>query len=234
MGVRRRRRRQRPSSVVEAIAAGERAAVGMDQYLTGADHAIWREKRTVDTFFDPDADPVIADRPDLKLLPVAQRAGSFVEVETTWSRAVALGRNQALSALRLPGERRRGLPDRESLKGARYHAIVDDRQHKDPGARRHQPAGSGAPGRDQDPVPLLPQERAGHRLLPGVPGGGEGRQDAPPLLRDACLRGDGGEDQLRPGARRAPHRRGADPLRPRRGLPDLRPFRGLRASADRQ
>ncbi len=32
-----------PSSVVEAVAAGERAAVGIDLYLTGANHAFWRE-----------------------------------------------------------------------------------------------------------------------------------------------------------------------------------------------
>ena len=46
-----------PSSVVEAVAAGERAAVGIDQYLTGANHAFWRETQEVDTFFDPDAEP---------------------------------------------------------------------------------------------------------------------------------------------------------------------------------
>jgi NADH-quinone oxidoreductase subunit F len=78
-----------PSSVVEAIGAGERAAVGMDRYLTGGDHAVWRTDRRVDAFFDPDADPVIAARPEMKLIPIAKRRG-FEEVELTWSRAVAL------------------------------------------------------------------------------------------------------------------------------------------------
>ena len=32
-----------PSSVVEAVAAGERAAVGIDRFLTGREHAFWRE-----------------------------------------------------------------------------------------------------------------------------------------------------------------------------------------------
>ncbi|HUJ76277.1 MAG TPA: hypothetical protein VL359_15550, partial [bacterium] len=43
------------------------------------------------TFFDPEADPVMANRPGLKLIPIKQRAGTFAEVETTWARAVALG-----------------------------------------------------------------------------------------------------------------------------------------------
>ncbi len=34
-----------PASVVEAVAAGERAAVGIDLYLTGQNHAFWREDR---------------------------------------------------------------------------------------------------------------------------------------------------------------------------------------------
>jgi len=34
-----------PSSVIEAIAAGEHAAVGIDSYLTGESHAFWRQER---------------------------------------------------------------------------------------------------------------------------------------------------------------------------------------------
>jgi len=79
-----------PSSVVEAIAAGEKAAVGMDQYLTGATHAPWRADHLADTAFDPDADPIMAKRPEMKLIPLAKRAG-FQEVEVAWPRAVALG-----------------------------------------------------------------------------------------------------------------------------------------------
>jgi NADH-quinone oxidoreductase subunit F len=78
-----------PSSVIEAIAAGEKAAVGMHTFLAGAGDIPWRSPRAVDTFFDPDADPVTGARPRLKLIPVTRRKG-FTEVETTWSSAVAL------------------------------------------------------------------------------------------------------------------------------------------------
>jgi NADH-quinone oxidoreductase subunit F len=78
-----------PSSVVEAIADGEKAAVGINRFLTGEERVSWRVSRTVDTFFDPDADPVVTPRPGLKLIPVAKRKG-FAEVETTWAASVAL------------------------------------------------------------------------------------------------------------------------------------------------
>jgi NADH-quinone oxidoreductase subunit F len=78
-----------PSSVIEAIAAGEKAAVGMHAFLAGKGDILWRIPRTVDTFFDPDADPVMGGRPGLKLIPVSRRKG-FAEVETTWSAGVAL------------------------------------------------------------------------------------------------------------------------------------------------
>jgi NADH-quinone oxidoreductase subunit F len=90
-----------PSSVIEAIAAGEKAAVGIDWQLSGAEgacgavgalgagHASWRVSRKVDTFFDPDVDPVVTPRPGLVLLPVAKRKG-FAEVERTWTSGVAL------------------------------------------------------------------------------------------------------------------------------------------------
>jgi NADH-quinone oxidoreductase subunit F len=82
-----------PSSVIEAIAAGEKAAVGIDTLLTGGEHAAWRVSRRVDTFFDPDADPVVTPRPGLTLLPVAKRKG-FAEVERTWASGVALGESK--------------------------------------------------------------------------------------------------------------------------------------------
>jgi NADH-quinone oxidoreductase subunit F len=78
-----------PSSVIEAIAAGEKAAVGMHAFLSGKGEIPWRTPRMVDTFFDPDADPVMGARPGLKLIPVSRRKG-FAEVETTWSAAVAM------------------------------------------------------------------------------------------------------------------------------------------------
>jgi NADH-quinone oxidoreductase subunit F len=79
-----------PSSVIEAVADGERAAVGIDLYLTGQEHAFWRKERQVDTYFDPDADPVDTPRAPARLIPVARRKGNFEEVELTWSAKVAL------------------------------------------------------------------------------------------------------------------------------------------------
>jgi len=79
-----------PASVVEAVGAGERAAAGIDRYLTGADHAPWRTTRPADTFFDPEAEPVMGSRPEVKMIPVSERKGSFAEVELSWTRSVAL------------------------------------------------------------------------------------------------------------------------------------------------
>jgi NADH-quinone oxidoreductase subunit F len=83
-----------PSSVIEAIAAGEKAAVGIDQFLTGEVHASWRKHSLADTFFDPDADPVETARAPLSLIPVSRRRGNFEEVESTWSRATALAESK--------------------------------------------------------------------------------------------------------------------------------------------
>jgi NADH-quinone oxidoreductase subunit F len=79
-----------PSSVVEAVAHGERAAAGMDQYLTGEFHAFWRQPKKINTFFDPDAEPVDYPRSRARTIPVAQRVHNFMEVELPWSKPVAL------------------------------------------------------------------------------------------------------------------------------------------------
>jgi NADH-quinone oxidoreductase subunit F len=78
-----------PSSVVEAVAAGERAAVGIDLCLSGANHAFWREDKPIDTAFDPDAEPFEALREKLNLIPVDRRKFNFNEVEMPWSENVA-------------------------------------------------------------------------------------------------------------------------------------------------
>ncbi len=83
-----------PSSVVEAIAAGERAAAGIDTYLTGENHATWRTYTQADTFFDPDADPVMTARAGVKLIPVNKRMEGFVEVETTLPCKAALAESK--------------------------------------------------------------------------------------------------------------------------------------------
>jgi NADH-quinone oxidoreductase subunit F len=79
-----------PSSVVEAVAAGERAAVGIDLYLTGVNHAFWREGHEVDTAFDPDAEPSDAAREKLNMIAVERRCNNFAEVELPWPEAVAV------------------------------------------------------------------------------------------------------------------------------------------------
>ncbi len=79
-----------PDSVVGAIAAGERAAVGIDYTLTGADHAFWREEWTPDTEFDPNSDPVPFARASITTMPVDRRKFSFDEVEQPWIESVAL------------------------------------------------------------------------------------------------------------------------------------------------
>jgi NADH-quinone oxidoreductase subunit F len=79
-----------PASVVEAVAHGEKAAVGIDQYLTGEKHAFWREDKQLDTFFDPDADPVDTPRARIRMIPIEQRQHNFSEVELSWKAPVAL------------------------------------------------------------------------------------------------------------------------------------------------
>lgn len=79
-----------PTSVIEAVAGGERAAVGINEYLTGENHAFWREDKRLDTAFDPDADPIPDARIGIPHLPVATRKNSFDEVELVWSETDAM------------------------------------------------------------------------------------------------------------------------------------------------
>ncbi len=78
-----------PSSVVSAIAAGERAAVGIDAALTGATHAFWRDYHDVGTDYDPDADPVPFPRERINMTPVDRRSRNFDEVELPWNETTA-------------------------------------------------------------------------------------------------------------------------------------------------
>jgi len=79
-----------PSSVADAVGCGERAAVGIDQYLTGENHAFWREDKPVDTFFDPEADPLEYPRAPMRLIPVTKRRHNFDEVELPFTEDVAV------------------------------------------------------------------------------------------------------------------------------------------------
>jgi NADH-quinone oxidoreductase subunit F len=86
------------SSVVSAIGAGERAAAGIDKYLTGASHAFWRTEQEVQTSFDPDSDPVMFERDHLSVIGADRRTNNFDEVEICWTEGVAL--RQAKRCLR--------------------------------------------------------------------------------------------------------------------------------------
>ncbi|HDQ13421.1 MAG TPA: NADH-quinone oxidoreductase subunit NuoF, partial [Sediminispirochaeta sp.] len=79
-----------PVSVVSAIAEGERGAVGIDQYLTGEQHAFWRREKVVHTNYDPDADPVPYPREKLPVIAPDRRANNFDEVERGWCESVAI------------------------------------------------------------------------------------------------------------------------------------------------
>ncbi len=87
-----------PWSVIEATSSGEKAAVGIDTYLTGEDHAFWRQDKTTDVYFDPDAEPAPYPREKQPLIAVERRRNNFNEVEQPWSEAVAL--RQAKRCLR--------------------------------------------------------------------------------------------------------------------------------------
>jgi len=78
-----------PSSVVEAVAGGERAAVAIDAQLTGAEHAFWRRDKECDAPFNPAAEPAKTPRARLELLPVERRRQNFNEVEQPWTAAIA-------------------------------------------------------------------------------------------------------------------------------------------------
>ncbi|HOK14717.1 MAG TPA: FAD-dependent oxidoreductase, partial [Candidatus Kapabacteria bacterium] len=85
-------------TVIEAIAAGERAAVGIDTYITGEFNAFWREEKPNDTLFDPDADPAPYPRVKMPLLSVDRRRNNFNEVEQSYTEAEAI--RQAKRCLR--------------------------------------------------------------------------------------------------------------------------------------
>jgi len=87
-----------PASVVRAIAGGERAAVGIDAWLTGENHAFWRVHQIVDTAFDAEADPAPYPRVTMPMLSPERRRDNFNEVEMTWVEAEGL--RQAKRCLR--------------------------------------------------------------------------------------------------------------------------------------
>jgi NADH-quinone oxidoreductase subunit F len=87
-----------PQTVIRAVAGGEKAAVGIDEYLTGEKHAFWRKEKKIDTFFDPDADPLNLPKQKLALIAAERRKHSFDEVEQVWVESEAV--RQAKRCLR--------------------------------------------------------------------------------------------------------------------------------------
>ena len=91
-----------PSSVVEAIAAGERAAAGIDAFLIGEAHAHWRTYRQSDAFFDPDADPIMGERPTVKLIPVGKAKRELCRGGADRAVRGRAFREQTMPTVRLP------------------------------------------------------------------------------------------------------------------------------------
>lgn len=87
-----------PSSVIEAVAGGERAAVGIDEFLTGEKHDFWNKEKYNDTFFDPEADPAKYPRTHMVMLAAERRMHNFDEVEQVWPEGEAI--RQARRCLR--------------------------------------------------------------------------------------------------------------------------------------
>jgi NADH-quinone oxidoreductase subunit F len=79
-----------PSSVIEAVAGGERAAVGIDEFLTGDKHNFWSKEKYNDTFFDPEADPAKYPRTHMVMLAAERRMHNFDEVEQVWPEGEAI------------------------------------------------------------------------------------------------------------------------------------------------
>jgi NADH-quinone oxidoreductase subunit F len=87
-----------PDSVVGAIAGGERAAVGIDVFLSGSSHAFWRQDHVSDVDYDPEEEPVPYPREAVRTIAVERRRHNFDEVEQPWCEAVAI--RQAKRCLR--------------------------------------------------------------------------------------------------------------------------------------
>jgi NADH-quinone oxidoreductase subunit F len=77
---------------------GERAAIGISEYLSGKIGAFWRTEHVITTAFDPDADPVLYPREHMPMIAVERRKNNFDEVEAPWKEPAAI--QQAKRCLR--------------------------------------------------------------------------------------------------------------------------------------
>jgi len=84
-----------PSSVVESIAAGKRAATSIDRYLRGEDLKAGREKKEVNRVEKPPKEGIEEKaREATPLLPVDQRRRNFGEVKPGFSEEMAMNEVQ--------------------------------------------------------------------------------------------------------------------------------------------
>lgn len=83
---------------IDAIASGERAAVALDRYLTGENHAFWRVQPLVDTKFDISAEPEPTPRLVVDRARIEKRKDSFDDAFSAYTEEDAVG--QARRCLR--------------------------------------------------------------------------------------------------------------------------------------
>jgi NADH-quinone oxidoreductase subunit F len=79
-----------PGSVVAAIAAGEKAAVGIDRAVSGSTNPFWRGEKELNLDYDPEADPVPYPREKIPSIEIERRKNNFDEVEKPWTESVAI------------------------------------------------------------------------------------------------------------------------------------------------
>lgn len=81
-----------PATVVEAVAQGKRAAEAIEKHVNpDAEIEIpWKKRKPLDTFFDPEAEPVPCERAQPPIVTPNKRSRSFREVECCISESSAL------------------------------------------------------------------------------------------------------------------------------------------------
>ena len=91
-----------PNTVVDAIAAGKRAAVMIDRYIHGESMRQVEQIKTPEVYVEPTAisaeEQSSIERVDLPRVPIKRRSKSFIEVERAMSEADA--EHEALRCLR--------------------------------------------------------------------------------------------------------------------------------------
>jgi len=87
-----------PGLAISAVAEGERAAVAIDRFLSGGEHAFWRKRHTLDIRFDPEADLTLTKRMVVDRQMIEKDKDSFEELVLPFTEEIAAG--QAARCLR--------------------------------------------------------------------------------------------------------------------------------------